>query len=338
MFKIALSVPKYLQNNIIFKENFHRDDIYDRFIKLKQEFKKYNYDLSTNDINSIEESEIVIYASNMPKILPMDDKINSSYVILTESSFIRPDNYDIDKHKYFKKVFTWHDNLVDDAKYIKLNYANKFPDTINKDKLCVLISANKNPPYSKEKDLYSKRREAIKWFENNKPNDFDLFGVGWDSYHFTGNRLIGYLNLIPNLGKVYTKYKGISYPSYKGKIDNKKEVMEKYKFSICFENAKDIPGYITENIFDSFVAGCVPIYWGANNILDYVPKDCFIDKRDFKTYKELYSFITSISDEEYLIYLNNIEEYLKSEAALQFKSEGFVNTIVSTILKDRNGN
>jgi hypothetical protein len=42
-------------------------------------------------------------------------------------------------------------------------------------------------------------------------------------------------------------------------VDSKKNTLEKYKFSICYENARDIPGYITEKIFDCFFAGCVPI-------------------------------------------------------------------------------
>ena len=341
--KISLVVPQYLQNDIIFKENYHRDNIYDRFIKLKKEFLKYGYFLATNDINKIDESDIVLYASNMPKLLPLDKDVDKSYVILTESHFIRPDNYDKEKHKFFEKVFTWFDDYVDGDKYIKLNYANYFPDTINKDlskkeKLCTLIAGNKNAPFSKEKDLYSKRREAIRWFEQNHPEDFDLYGVGWDSYHFTGNKFLRYANHIPNLGKLYTKLTGQTYPSYKGKVDNKKETMEKYKFSICYENARDIPGYITEKIFDSFIAGCIPVYWGPENILDYVLKECFIDKRDFDTYEELYSHMIEMADDKYMKYLNNIEKYLNSKQAFQFKSEGFVKTIVETIMEDIDGN
>jgi len=36
------------------------------------------------------------------------------------------------------------------------------------------------------------------------------------------------------------------YTSYKGPFKSKIETLKPYKFSICFENAKDIPGYITE--------------------------------------------------------------------------------------------
>jgi len=46
-------------------------------------------------------------------------------------------------------------------------------------------------------------------------------------------------------------------------VGHKKPIMEQYKFSIYHENARNIPGYITEKIFDSFFAGCVPVYWGG---------------------------------------------------------------------------
>lgn len=343
MKKATLVVSKYLQNNSIFDDKAHRDNIFDRFLKLKDEFDKHGYDLSTDDINKIEDSEIIIYASNMPSVLPKIDDIKKSYIILSESAFIRPDNYDINKHKYFKKIFTWADDLVDSKKYFKLNYAHKFPQNIykdlsNKEKLCTLISANKNPPHTNTNDLYSQRREAIRWFEHNHLEDFDLYGIGWDKYKFSGPKIIRVLNRTPYFPKLFAKLTGETYSSYKGMVDNKKQVMEKYKFSICYENAKDITGYITEKIFDSFFAGCVPIYWGANNIFEHVPKECFIDKRDFKTYEELYTFIKNMSDDEYMKYLINIENYLNSDVSLQFKSEGFAKTIINTIMEDKNDN
>ncbi|MDR1544416.1 MAG: hypothetical protein LBS50_08445 [Prevotellaceae bacterium] len=36
-----------------------------------------------------------------------------------------------------------------------------------------------------------------------------------------------------------------------------------YKFNICPENS-DSAGYVTEKIFQSIAAGCIPVYWGAN--------------------------------------------------------------------------
>lgn len=344
MKKACLVVSDYLTENKIFEASLHRDNFVDRFVQLKKKLGLKGYELSTQDINSIDESEIVIYASNLPKVLPKDEHIEKSFLILSESAFIRPDNYDTSNHAYFNKVFTWADDLVDGVKYIKLNYAHAFPEHIkkrvdHKKKLCVLIAGNKKPkptldPTLLSLDLYNEREKAIRWFETNHLNDFDLYGVGWSKYRFTGPKLFRGLNKIPLLPELTQRLTGRHYPSYKGMVEHKKPIMEQYKFSICYENAKDIPGYITEKIFDSFFAGCVPVYWGANNVTDVIPKNTFIDKRDFTTYEDLYRFLTSLSDKEYLGYLQNIENFLNSAQALPFKSEGFVQTIVQNTVND----
>ena len=336
MKKVSLIVPKYLQKNIIFDKNnkLNRDDIFDKYIHLKEEFRKYQYILGTNDINTIEESDIVLYF-DMPKDMPKEK--DKSYLILVESNLIRSDNYDKEKHKLFNKIFTWHDDLVDNKKYFKLNFSHRFPKVINKDltkkeKLCILIAGNKDAPSNVDIELYSKRKEAIRWFEENHIDDFDLYGIGWDRVYFTGPKIIRALNRIKMIGKIYAKRTVQKYPSYKGQVANKKEVMQKYRFSICYENARDIPGYITEKIFDSFFAGCVPVYWGANNISTYIPKECFIDKREFKTYEELYLFLKEIKESEYLKYLTNIEIYLKSKMSRPFTGKYFGKKLVSDIL------
>lgn len=342
MKKACLVVSDYLTENKIFDSSLHRDDCNYRFTLLKENFQKEGYDLSTQDINSIENSEIIIYASNMPRILPLSEHIQKSYLILSESAFIRPDNYDMTKHDYFNKVFTWSDDLVDGVKYIKLNYTHRVPSQIKKSlsdkrKLCVLIAGNKKPkatldPALLSLDLYNEREKAIRWFEKKHLEDFDLYGVGWDKYRFTGPKLVRAMNRIPMLPQLTQRIMGLSYPSYKGMVEHKKPIMEQYKFSICYENAKDIPGYITEKIFDSFFSGCVPIYWGANNIDDYVPKDCFIDRSIFKSYEELYCFISNMSESEYIGYLNAIERYLNSKEIDVFKNEFFSKTLLDNIL------
>ena len=340
MKKACIVISKYLQNNAIFDSSskLNRDNIFNKYIELKKEFKIYGYDLSTNDINTVKESEFIFYF-DMPKLLPSNSDIKKSFLILVESELIRADNYNLKKHKYFNKIFTWHDKLVDNKKYFKLNFSHLFPKTINKDiskkeKLCTLISGNKLVKHPLE--LYSKRIEAVRWFEEYHPNDFDLYGMGWDKYRFNGSKIVRALNRVPYLPTVFQKITNQSYPSYRGSVNNKKETLEKYKFSICYENAKDIPGYITEKIFDSFFAGCVPIYWGAENIKDYIPKECFIDMHYFKSYEELYEFIQSISNKQYMIYLDSIEKYLQSEQSYQFQGKGFAKKIMNVVMKGHN--
>jgi hypothetical protein len=41
----------------------------------------------------------------------------------------------------------------------------------------------------------------------------------------------------------------------------KRQLLQKYTYNICAENAYN-PGYVTEKVFQSLEAGCIPIYWG----------------------------------------------------------------------------
>lgn len=221
------------------------------------------------------------------------------YLIIYETEIIKPDNWNLQNHALFSKIFTWNDAWVDHDKYLKINFSQDVPASIHKDlkdkqNFCTIIAGNKTSNHPNE--LYSARVEAIRWFEQNHPEHFDLYGVGWSQAEF---------------------------PSYRGRVDSKYETLRHYKFSICYENASGYPGYITEKIFDCFKAGCVPVYLGAPNIDEHIPQGCYIDKRIFDSYESLYDYLASISDEDYLKYLDNIENFLQSVAPFQFGNEYF---------------
>jgi len=329
--KACIVVPATYQNNKIFDLNdkiINRDNCMYPFHLLKEKFKDISIDLATQDINSVEDAEIVIY-NEMPNILPKREDVCKSYLLMFESELIRHDNWDSEKHKYFNKIFTWKDDIVDNKKYFKFNFAQEIANHINKDlsrkeKLCTLIAGNKKSNHPLE--LYSKRVEAIKWFEKNHSEDFEFYGMGWDKYSSTNK----YINFILSKLKISTLFV-TNYSSYRGKLTSKKETLERYQFAICYENARDIPGYITEKIFDCFFAGCVPIYWGANNITKHIPKECFIDKREFNTYEDLYQYIKNMSDEIFLNYLENIEKYLNSDNSHLFSSKYFAEQIIKKL-------
>ena len=72
-------------------------------------------------------------------------------------------------------------------------------------------------------------------------------------------------------------------------------------FAFCFENSDSYCGYITEKIFDAFFSGTIPIYFGAPDIQDYIPKNCYIDYRQFHSTDELVKKLKSIVEENYNI-------------------------------------
>jgi len=309
----CFTIPFYLNNRqFSISDEISRDDCLYGFSLLKKRFEESGIDLSTQDINPPSESQFIIY-NEMPKIRGnFPDK--KKYLLIFESEVIRPDNWDREHHKHFKKIFTWNDKWVDDKKYIKFYWPNKIPKNLDfnintKNKLCTMIAGCKLVSHPLE--LYTERLKAIQWFEQNHLKDFDLYGMGWDRYY-------DYPSQKPN--------------SYKGSVKSKREVLQKYKFAICYENVKELTGYITEKIFDCFFAGCVPVYWGAPNITDYIPANTFVDRRHFKGNSELYRSLKNISNYEYVNYLNAIKNFVESEKIYPFSAEYFAETIVSEII------
>ncbi|OGS13412.1 MAG: hypothetical protein A2234_04100 [Elusimicrobia bacterium RIFOXYA2_FULL_58_8] len=251
-------------------------------------------------------------------------------LFLQEPAVIMPRNWEKSRHLQFDKVLTWNDDLVDNARYVKANCPYPVPSSIprnleQKDRFCVIIAGHHKFNYPFE--LYTKREEVIRWFEANHPEDFDLYGRGWDQYVFQGIKPIRALNRI----KILKKMLAPSFPSYRGPVEKKYPVLARHKFCVCYENSSDMPGYITEKIFDIFAAGCVPVYWGAPNIAAHVPADCYVDKRRFSGYEELYAHLKRMTDAEYLGYLNAIEAFVKSEKGYEFSIPKFCETVIKEL-------
>jgi len=331
MRKASLVVhPLYGQNKIFDKNDtfLNRDNCLSPFRELKEIFTSNGIDLNTNDITSPSEADFVIY-NEMPKSLPGLEMVNKSFLILLENKAIRPRDWSNKKHRHFKKIFTWSDDYVDGKKYIKLNFAQDLltppPRSFKNKKLCAIICGNKASNYKNE--LYSKRFEILKWFETHKPNELDLYGMGWEKRIFSGP--FRHLNRI-NVLRTFL-YQGPP-ASYKGPVKIKLDVLSQYKFSICFENIRNESGYITEKLFDCFFAGCVPIYWGSPNVLEYVPAGCFIDFTSFKSFQEMYDFISNMNETTYFSYLNAAESYLNSELSRPFSSKYFAKVIFNEIV------
>lgn len=311
----------------------NRDNCLVPFFEVRRLFIENGIELNSVDLNREASVQFELHLDvqktlkgNIPK-----------YALLYESPQVRPINQSKLHLEKYRLVFTWRDDLVDGQRFIKLNLPNKIIVNSSRgwhgrEKLCCLISANKSVSRGTPLELYSERVNTIRWFEQNAPQDFDLFGGGWDAPAAKpgfANRVIRKLkNYLPK------EEVEIHFPSYRGKVTSKLETMRQYRFSICYENVRDLPGYITEKIWDSFFAGCVPVYWGASNVTDYIPEDCFIDRRKFANHEELYKFMTSMSEAEYTAYQERIAAFLISEKARPFSAEAFAETIVNTIVKD----
>ena len=87
--------------------------------------------------------------------------------------------------------------------------------------------------------------------------------------------------------------------------DNKIETISNYKFTVCFENTQ-YEGYVTEKMIDCFIAGTIPVYLGAPDVEEFVPKDCFIQYDEFNSLEELEKYLKE-SNERQLRYATGIQ-------------------------------
>lgn len=235
---------------------------------------------------------------------PKENKV----LMIFEPPTVQKEGYDPAVWDQFRTVITWDDDLVDGKKFVKYHYPVLQPriETVVpfEEKLfCCMFATRLSSRHPKQ--LYSERERVIRFFED-KPGEFDLFGKFWEKR---------------------------KYQNWRGRVDDKVSTLKKYRFNICYENMRDVRGYVTEKIFDCLAAGVVPIYWGASNIDQYIPKECFIDRREFADERALYAFMKEMSKEAYAGYLRAAEEFLLSEKAQLFSQQTFVKTVVQYLVQ-----
>lgn len=156
--------------------------------------------------------------------------------------------------------------------------------------------------YAMKNQLHDRRLEAIDYFC--KKSLLDLYGPNWDN-----------LNNLPLRWRTTLK-NNIQKLSPIPCID-KKRTISNYKFSLCFENAI-YPGYLTEKIIDCFVAGVIPIYLGDPNVGKIIPRDIFIDMRDYNSWDDLHSKMKSIGKVEGENMIKSARQFLRSELGQSF--------------------
>ncbi len=216
---------------------------------------------------------------------------------------MEPERISYEEAQPFSRIYTWDDEAIDNEKFFKFYFPDLMPmlsqlPAFEEKKLCTMVVRN----------WHAKHRGPIVEFFSTKPKgEFEFYGAPYRNLPY--NKC--YKGRIPGLN------------CGKEKID----ILKTYRFCICFENTTHLRGYISEKIFPCFAAGCVPIYWGAPNIEDYIPKDCFIDYRDFKNIEELYRFLKAMPKEVYERYLDSIRTFLDSDQAQLFSPEYFAQTL-----------
>lgn len=330
----ASLVTSGFENNAIFDltHPWNRDDCFRPFHLMREKFKHYGLEINTVDVNS---KRLIAFDLHMD--VQRCAASEQRYLLMLETPQVCPTNDIPSNWGQYRKIFTWNDELVDGDRFIKINFPNPvhvYPvdGFSTRNRFCCLISSNRTLAVQDDRILYPERVKAIHWFEQHAPQDFDLYGVAWDMPVLHGG-LLGKIE--HRFFRVLGRFVKLQpFPSYRGKVAHKRDVLTRTRFAICYENVRDLSGYITEKIFDCFFSGCVPVYWGADNVTDHIPADCFIDRRKFSDTAEVYTFLKTISEQEFRGYQQRITAFLQSDAAYPFSAEYFAETIVNTIVQD----
>jgi len=305
--------------------------------RLREDFLALGIEINTTDIDAGNDISFELHIEGRP----LENNTTPKYLIATETPFINKLNADKKYLSNFKQVFTWNQSLLSLPNVSQIFFPSKTtwepsPKFEERNIFTCLINANKAFPEPLKNDLYRERISTIRWYEANAPELFHLYGLGWHKPPpaFTTKEKI--TRRIARLRSQLFSYK--PFPSYKGEIANKHGVLKNSKFSICYENVKNQPNWITEKIFDSLLAGCVPVYWGADNISHHIPNNCFIDRRKFTCTAEMHSYLSTITNQQHQTYQDNIKKFLTTGDAKKFSTESYSKIITEKIYNDITSN
>ena len=316
--------------NNLFDSHPSKINLHAQWIALKDQLYKHGIELVSKEFLNLKSPDLEIHLN----VWKTDSDKWPIFTILSETDYILPDNSNIDLLKKYKHVFSWNPVLVNLGLATKIQLAHPMGKGVidgykKRHQLVVLFGSNRSlRGWHPKKNLYNERVKTIKWFEHNAPDVFALYGKKWNMSGRLPTRLGAFIHSLEK--RLPFKYS--PFPSWKGVILNKQDILIHSRFSIVYENIKGLKGYITEKIFDAFVAGNVPVYWGAEDIDNYIPKECFIDRRNFTNHQELYKFLKNMPEKQYLDYQKYIKNFIENQSE-EFSCKKFSETISLKIVE-----
>lgn len=299
---------------------------------LRQAFLAHGIEINTPDLNQGRAIAFELHLEGRP----LADKTIPRFLVALENPNINKLNASSHYCQNFDLAFAWDKRLFHLPNVVPILIPHPldcedFPGLEQRDIFSCLINANKAFKEALPSDLYLERINTIRWYERNAPDKFALFGLGWEKSTpaFTPGARIK-----RSLSRLKTRLFGIPpFPSFRGELNDKADVLRRARFSYCYENSRDLSNYITEKIFDSLINGCVPVYWGADNVPDHIPAGCFIDRRRFSSTAEVHQHLLSITPDDFAKYQRNIVQFLRSSAASSFSSVNFAHLVAERVCR-----
>lgn len=318
---------------------------------LKRILDQMDIDLSTRDINSPEDS-FLTFCLDEPQTLTARKRPGQVWcLIINDPPVYNWQAWDRRFHENFDFVFTYDETLVDGKKYFYYPIAQdteyfSVPDVVSaEDFENRRLATNVSNAIQRQQDpkfpdcTHHLRYATIKWYGRNHPDDFRFYGGTFlrRDYYFSFRGLGLVKKFVPTgmFSRIARSAQRDLVRVFGGELTplGKFDVIKQFRFYYCYENTFGINGYLTEKIFDCLYSGVVPIYWGAPNIKELIPYECFIDGRDFRSQEDLYSFIKNMNYATYRAYLNNARKFLQSAEMERFTIESSIGHVLRPILE-----
>jgi len=260
------------------------------------------------------------------KRIPKDKRA----LVLLEPANVNPTAYYLSAFRsLFQTVFTWDLGLLKrHPDYVRVNVPvgaeprayreNPFRDLTFDDKR-LLVAVSMNRWSAMPQATYGLRRRAYRYFERACPENFDLYGKGWNAPCVRHERWLGYPR--------FASWRGV----IPGSWDDKVRTISRYRFALCFENNASEPGYVSEKITDCFCARCVPVYYGSRGTDELIPRDAWVDLRDFRSFGALKAFLCGMDEARYRGYIKAIDRFMAGERLDYFSMEHFYGAIADRL-------
>jgi hypothetical protein len=353
--------PDFLKDKLFSREHHHAAHWMEPYVVLKEQAAARGIEIHTWDMEPLENADVIIF-QDLPKRSDVEaarQKAPHAALILQilESPLARPYAFVRQNHNQFSAILTYNHHLCDEKRYFHyfLPIGDSQPATeglpFSGRRPCVIINTNRNlglnglmapresggmaglpgigvwfrgwsVPLSRwirqtQGELYSSRRKIARLAEKDFPGILDIYGSGW-----SGERVSwAHRFLRPHA------FSNVVASRNECKID----ILRNYRFCIAFENIQGDFGYISEKIFDAFLAGTVPIYLGDKYIAQYVPSSCFVDANRFDSHRDLLRYVRDCPEAEWFELRRNGGTFIRSTAAVPFFSDCFATKMLDVI-------
>jgi hypothetical protein len=174
-------------------------------------------------------------------------------------------------------------------------------------------------------ELYSLRRGIIKEFDQ----DLLVYGQGWNNYLSTLLELFKAIIQVTRVGNRFCFPNTIclKVPHYLGYVEEKRLVLEKFKFVVVIENSME---YVSEKLFEALWGGCCVLYVGPD-LKEYGLPDLAI--QCYPSKESIYQTYLDLLDNEDLITRTRTKarEFLLSKNFQRLNNENVLTSMAKVI-------